>query len=122
MQLSNSAEVNRKPGACVCVQADRERNTRTSTAMEDDGAVSSPESLGVHDAEATPAVNAEELAAGDKDDDNDNGNDNTADGDDEERASRRRRAREGQEEEEKEVMQNDLPYEYPTGLVEVDDQ
>lgn len=82
--------------------------------MEDDGAVSSPEESGVLDAEVSPAVvDGEEQVD----------NDLTAADDEEEekRAAGRRRAREGKEEEEEGVLK-DPPYEYPTGLVEVDEQ
>eukprot|EP00903_Cladosiphon_okamuranus_P019531 g17962.t1 len=82
--------------------------------MDDDRAISSPEDPVVHDTEATPAIDTEEQQDDDKDS-------NTAD-DEEEGASRRRRSREEQEEEEKKEVPKDPPHEYPTGLVEVDDQ
>lgn len=89
--------------------------------MEDNGAVASPEDSGVLDAETEPIpalVDEEEPQADD--------NDDTAagDDDDEEGAARRRRGRGGREEDEEveEGVLKDPPYEYPTGLVAVDDQ
>lgn len=85
--------------------------------MEDDGAVSSPEDSGVLDAEAAPAEDSNDTTEHVED-----SNDVTAE-DGDEGAAGRERVRKGQEEEEeKEGVLKDPPYEYPTGLVEVDDE
>lgn len=114
-------QINRQTG-CVCssvcvsaVLVDHEGNTSTSQIMEDDGAISSPKDSGdVFDAEPTPAVvdSEEQQAPAD---------DMTAAGGEEEGAAGQEGAREGKEGEEDGVLK-DPPYEYPTGLVEVDDQ
>eukprot|EP00752_Nemacystus_decipiens_P004560 g4162.t1 len=92
--------------------------------MEDSGAVSPPEESGVLDteAEATPdVVDDQEPQADDKDNDDMAAADN--DDEDEEGAARRRRGRSvPEEEQEEEGVLKDPPYEYPTGVVEVDDQ
>ena len=110
----------------MCKPEGHEEPPNTFPNMEDDGAVSSPQDSGVLDAEteATPAVVDEEEPQAD---DIGNDNDDTAAADngddDDERAARRRRGREEQEEEEEEEgVLKDPPYEYPTGLIEVDDQ
>ena len=117
----------------MCVLVGHKINTNPSAAMEDDGAVSSPQDPGTLDAEATPAIADGEDQVDDNDNrDNDNDNNGMAAADDdeeeeeeEEGASRRRRAREdleGGEEEKKDGVPEDAPYEYPTGLIEADDQ
>lgn len=100
---------------CACY-LDPESNTNTSPTMEDDGAISSPEDSGVLDAEPTPAV------AADSEEQADAADMTAADDGDEGAEEGEEGAREGKKEEEEEGMPKDPPYEYPTGLVEVDDE